>query len=301
MKLSIVYYFISTVLLLIISPQTVDAHFFNWLWHKVEKLFNIDTRRTFDCGLSDFPQRIPSAIDQPRITGGISAAEHSWPWVVNIMNLGSLKTCGGTIVSHDTVITAAHCIVDDTDMIKVIAGAHNLFGRLNLFNYYSIESYIIHPGYVNCCDYDLAVIKMAKSFERSETINTICLPTDKNERLKIDTPAITVGWGGKFHSGSLNAFGSFSLKQGLVYIKSIDYCKQTYQTFDPTDELCATNLADSVDAREGDSGGALMVKNQTDNRWYLYGVTSHGSNTEIIKPGVYSSIINKLDFIKKYL
>jgi secreted trypsin-like serine protease len=52
---------------------------------------------------------------------------------------------------------------------------------------------------------------------------------------------------------------------------------------------------------EGDSGGPLMILNKTDNRWYLYGVTSHGANTETIKPGVYSSISSKLDFIKKYL
>jgi secreted trypsin-like serine protease len=52
---------------------------------------------------------------------------------------------------------------------------------------------------------------------------------------------------------------------------------------------------------EGDSGGPLMILNQTDNRWYLFGITSHGANTETIKPGVYSSISTKLDFIKIYL
>ena len=51
---------------------------------------------------------------------------------------------------------------------------------------------------------------------------------------------------------------------------------------------------------EGDSGGPLMILNKTDNRWYLFGVTSHGANTQTIKPGVYSSIASKLDFIKKY-
>jgi secreted trypsin-like serine protease len=52
---------------------------------------------------------------------------------------------------------------------------------------------------------------------------------------------------------------------------------------------------------EGDSGGPLMVLNQTDHRWYLFGITSHGANSAIIKPGVYSSISPKLDFIKQYL
>jgi hypothetical protein len=44
-----------------------------------------------------------------------------------------------------------------------------------------------------------------------------------------------------------------------------------------------------------------MILNKTDHRWYLYGITSHGANTQAIKPGVYSSISSKLDFIKKYL
>ena len=44
-----------------------------------------------------------------------------------------------------------------------------------------------------------------------------------------------------------------------------------------------------------------MILNQTDHRWYLYGITSHGANTREIRPGVYSSVSAKLDFIKNYL
>ena len=47
----------------------------------------------------------------------------------------------------------------------------------------------------------------------------------------------------------LNRFGSFHLKQGLVYIKSPNYCKRIYTTFDENDELCATNTRDHVDSR----------------------------------------------------
>jgi secreted trypsin-like serine protease len=52
---------------------------------------------------------------------------------------------------------------------------------------------------------------------------------------------------------------------------------------------------------EGDSGGPLMILNRTDHRWYLYGVTSHGSNSDTIQPGVYSSVSSKLDFIRTYV
>jgi len=298
MKLLIVICF----LCLILCIQPVENHFLNWVWNKVRHAFDpTKSKRLFDCGKSDIPQILPSKMDTPRITGGLSAADHSFPWMVNVINLKSLKSCGGAIIGPDTIITAAHCIVDEAKYLSVIAGAANLFGRLNVFNYYAVSHVIIHPNYVSCCDYDIAIIKLKKRLERSEMINSICLPNEKNQILKPETTAFIAGWGGKYPTGELNTFGSFHLKQGLVYIKATDYCKQIYGSFDEKDEICATNTRDNVDTREGDSGGPLMVLNTTDHRWYLVGITSHGANSEIIKPGVYSSISPKLDFIKKYL
>lgn len=176
-----------------------------------------------------------------------------------------------------------------------------MLGRLNLFNYYSVVQVIIHPRYVQCCDYDLAILKLKKKLEHSKMINSICLPKEKNQQLPNDQISLIVGWGGKYPSSELNAFGSFHLKQGVVYVKSHDYCRRVYGSYDDQDEICATNERDQVDSREGDSGGPLMILNQTDQRWYLFGITSHGSNTETIRPGVYSSVSTKLDFIRQYL
>jgi len=108
---------------------------------------------------------------------------------------------------------------------------------------------ITHPKYVSCCDYDLAIIKLKKSLERSQMINSICLPKERNQRIPVDTKAMIAGWGGKYAQSELNAFGSFNLKQGLVYIKENQYCKQNYGSFDEYDEICATNIRDSVDTR----------------------------------------------------
>ncbi|CAF2586222.1 unnamed protein product [Rotaria sp. Silwood2] len=289
-------------LCLILCIQPVENHFFNWIRDKIQDKINpTKSRRLFDCGKSTVQQNLPTKMDKPRVTGGISAAAHSFPWVVNVINLKSLKSCGGTIISPDTIITAAHCMIDKPKHVTVIAGAANFFGRLNLFNYYAVSKVIIHPNYVSCCDYDVALIKLKKRLQRSDMINSICLPNETDQELKSDTVAFIAGWGGKYLKSELNVFGSFNLKQGLVYIKSNNYCNGFFESFDEKDEICAENTYDNVDSREGDSGGPLMILNKTDNRWYLFGVTSHGVNSEIIQPGVYSSVSPKLDFIKKYL
>ncbi|CAF1335800.1 unnamed protein product [Rotaria sp. Silwood1] len=289
-------------LCLILCIQPVENHFFSWIRDKIQdKISANKSRHAFDCGKSAIQQILPTKMDKPRVTGGISAADHSFPWVVNVINLKSLKSCGGTIISSDTIITAAHCMVDPPKYVTVIAGAANLLGRLNLFNHYSVSKVIIHPNYVSCCDYDVALIKLKKKLQRSDMINSICLPNEKDQEIIPDTTAIIAGWGGKYPTSGLNAFGSFHLKQGLVYVKSNNYCQNFLESFDKKDEICATNTHDNVDSREGDSGGPLMILNKTDNRWYLFGVTSHGVNSETIQPGVYSSVLTKLNFIKKYL
>ncbi|CAF2134371.1 unnamed protein product [Rotaria magnacalcarata] len=298
MKLLTVTYFLWFILCI----QLVENHFFSWLKNEVKNKINPNKyKRAFDCGKSDIRPILPAKFDTPRVTGGLSANDHSFPWVVNVVNYKSLRSCGGAIIGSNTILTAAHCIVDEPKFLTVIAGASTLFGRLNLFNYYAVSHVILHPNYVSCCDYDVAIIKLKKKLKRSDMINSICLPNENDQALEDDTIALIAGWGGKYRTGELNAFSSFHLKQGLVYIKSNNYCKHIFASFDEEDEICATNTYDNVDSREGDSGGPLMVLNKTDDRWYLLGVTSHGVNAETIKPGVYSSILTKLDFIKKYL
>jgi len=91
-------------LILCISP--VENHFINWIWNKIRHTFNPNIpRRSFDCGKSDIPQILPAKLDSPRITGGLSAADHSFPWMVNVLNVKSLKSCGGAIIGPDTIIT----------------------------------------------------------------------------------------------------------------------------------------------------------------------------------------------------
>lgn len=89
-----------------LSVKPVDNHFFSWAWDKVQHKFNpTKSKRAFDCGKSDVPQILPNKMDTPRVTGGFSAVDHSFPWVVNVLNLKSLKSCGGTIVAPDTIVT----------------------------------------------------------------------------------------------------------------------------------------------------------------------------------------------------
>jgi len=86
--------------------QPVDSHILNWAWNKVQNLIHpSNVRREFDCGKSDIPPILPAKFDSARVTGGLSAAPHSFPWIVNVINVKSLKSCGGAIINPNTILT----------------------------------------------------------------------------------------------------------------------------------------------------------------------------------------------------
>jgi secreted trypsin-like serine protease len=56
---------------------------------------------------------------QLRIVGGNEVIKHSHPWVASVEKLEMLKgelvpfiICGGTLINHKFILTAAHCVVN---------------------------------------------------------------------------------------------------------------------------------------------------------------------------------------------
>lgn len=57
---------------------------------------------------------VPKAT-QARVVNGTVSYPGQWPWMAAIYLhgfLGSEFHCGGTVISRDYVITAAHCMID---------------------------------------------------------------------------------------------------------------------------------------------------------------------------------------------
>jgi secreted trypsin-like serine protease len=64
------------------------------------------------------------------IVGGNAANPGEWPWQVLV--LPNSQLCGGTLIDSGWVLTAAHCVVDQTGIpigagdVTVVAGEHDL-------------------------------------------------------------------------------------------------------------------------------------------------------------------------------
>lgn len=83
-----------------------------------------------------------------RIVGGTNAKPGAWPWQVTMDYKGHAERphwCGGSIVSPQWIVSAAHCFAygDDPDQYTIVAGNLCTTGNACLLFYsivYSLQS-----------------------------------------------------------------------------------------------------------------------------------------------------------------
>merc|ERR1712060_670645 len=116
------------------------------------------------------------AAKEGRIVGGVEATPHSWPWQVALF-IDDAWFCGGSIISENYVLTAAHC-ADGASYFDIMAGAHNVRASSEP-NRVEVTSYNgwTHPLWnSNDLSGDLALIELPSPMPMNDYISTSCLP-----------------------------------------------------------------------------------------------------------------------------
>ena len=143
------------------------------------------------------------------IVGGQEAPAHSWPWAVAIYQVtykGNKKVksrfiCGATLLSEWYVLTAAHCIVRQAEILtpndfKLLIGAHD---NKNSGFYANVQEIKVHENFIfGQHKNDIALFKLTEplDFRHNSDIAPICLPPPEIEGADlVGTMGTLVGWG----------------------------------------------------------------------------------------------------------
>jgi secreted trypsin-like serine protease len=125
---------------------------------KIKKLFllifnefEFKKKKTGFCG--------QSKVASSRIVGGEEAVPHEFPWQVSVLIDGS-GFCGGSLISPDWVLTAAHC-ADGAGRFTITLGDHDRTVNEPSQVTVSSTTYTVHPGWnsATLAD-DLALIRL---------------------------------------------------------------------------------------------------------------------------------------------
>ncbi|RZC38769.1 uncharacterized protein BDFB_007927, partial [Asbolus verrucosus] len=232
------------------------------------------------------PSKLPHL--DGRIIGGRPANIEEYPYQVSLQEVG-YHSCGGSIISHEFVITAAHCTFETPpSRLTVRIGTSIVQDGGRVIKVAEVHQ---NPQFdPESMDYDISVLRLAERIDFGAQAAPISL-AGSDYVVAPDTNFVVTGW------GTVNETGETPEQLQVVEIPFTDddKCQRAYSDAVITERMiCAGSPSGGKDSCQGDSGGPLVADG------VLVGVVSWGYGCGLPKyPGVYSRISKLRDYIKQ--
>ncbi len=237
-----------------------------------------------------------------RIINGTPSQISDRSYTVSLQDENGEHFCGGTIISIDTILTAAHCSSKVTGKrlkdIRVVIGRQDL-SDTSAGEEISVRAEKVHSGYAGF-DNDFALL-----FLKKPTIEGKVAKLNSDPQRPGNGSSVTVlGWGDVDERDEVSQMSNV-LQEASIRAISNDDCNNAsgrlgdyevrYSGYISNAMLCATHS--TKDACQGDSGGPLVVEN--DGEDWLVGIVSWGVGCASDFPGVYARVSTEFDWIEK--
>ncbi|MEV4330982.1 serine protease [Streptomyces sp. NPDC049597] len=226
-----------------------------------------------------------------KIIGGVEQPVDAHPWMAALLNKGSgspadRQFCGGSLISPDVVLTAAHCVTGTKPKELEVTVGRTVLSDKRQGQLRNVRSIVSHPRYTKGDEaYDLALLELAKPVTGVAAVKMPTAGTDA--LLRPGAQATVIGWGNT--DTEVPSYPD-RLRGVKVPLLSHAECTATYPGYNKAVNVCAG--VEGKDSCQGDSGGPLFRK--VAGRTYQIGIVSYGEGCgEQGAPGVYTSTSSK--------
>ncbi|KAF6215302.1 hypothetical protein GE061_010054 [Apolygus lucorum] len=238
-----------------------------------------------------------------RIVGGRFYKTNEYPFIVGIARVaarGYSPFCGGSIITPNHVITAAHCtddIIKSRAMTAVLLGTHDRSKASPGAVIINVAGIQQHAGYIpRIFMNDISILTLASSINFNKIIGPVCLP---QPGLDVSRQTVRVlGWGAERNQGSMTMMP----KKLDTTAVTIEQCAASWgssiSTNNPT-QICTISTRET--ACQGDSGGPVVWLDPQTNRYTLVGLVSYGMSCSDQKPTVNTRVAAFIPWIQQQI